>query len=156
MAKAKPAKSVRPKPAKAVPAATTTAAPKAAKPAPAPKTKAAAKARTKPVTPTTSAKAATLDAAALSALASFARGYLHQDLTAEYADAPGATVAFCLEASAEERAALAADLARLIDGARGWPPATLARFFTNELRAAWTPSSLADVHTLADVVRGMS
>lgn len=146
MAKAKPTKPAKPSKAAKV------AKPKAAPPRPpkkaAPSRAAKASARDK--------KAEGLDASSLPTLSAFARGYLHQDLTAEYADAAGAAAAFCLDATPAECAALADDLARLLDAAREWPTPHLAGYFTNELGAAWAPASRADLETLAAVVRGMA
>jgi hypothetical protein len=94
-----------------------------------------------------------LDARSLTALVDFARGYLHQDVIAEHGSANGAAAAFCEDASDDERRRLAEDLLRLSDAARGWPAATLARFFADELGAAWTPATLSDIHALEAIVR---
>ena len=80
-------------------------------------------------------------------LATFARGYLHQDLALETRNARGAVAAFSADSPAD-RAALAADLARTIESARGWPASRLRRFFSVELGAAWTPDSIEDLEAL--------
>lgn len=90
----------------------------------------------------------------LPALAAFARAYLHEDVLAEHGDAGGAAAAFARDAADEERLALAADLERLIRAVRAWPAARLARYFDAELRAAWSPESLAELETMIARLRG--
>jgi hypothetical protein len=82
------------------------------------------------------------------ALAAFARGYLHQDVIAEYGSAAGAATAFAEDASDEERRALIADLERLAHALDGKQATQLGRYFTEELRAAWAPASAADLRSL--------
>jgi len=82
------------------------------------------------------------------ALAAFARGYLHQDVIAEYGSATGAATSFAEDASDEERRALIADLERLAHALDGKPAMPLGRYFTEELRAAWAPASVADLRSL--------
>ena len=84
----------------------------------------------------------------LPALAAFARGYLHEDVIAEYGNAVDAAAAFAEDASAEERRQLAADLERLAQALDGKPALQLAHYFNEELRAAWTPASAADIRSL--------
>jgi len=87
-------------------------------------------------------------AAALPTLAAFARGYLHEDVIAEHGSAPDAAAAFARDASPDERRRLAEDLERLARALDGQPPARIARYFTEELRASWTPSTAADLRLL--------
>jgi hypothetical protein len=94
-----------------------------------------------------------LDAATLPALAEFARAYLHEDVVAEHGSAAGAAAAFRRDASPDEQRQLAGDLARLLDAARTWSADRLVRFFSDDLRAAWTPGSLSDVRALAASAR---
>src|SRR6185295_6893148 len=49
------------------------------------------------------------DGKQFTALAEFARGYLHEDVIEEYGSAAGAASAFCADASADECRALADD-----------------------------------------------
>ncbi|MEO8071239.1 MAG: contact-dependent growth inhibition system immunity protein [Acidobacteriota bacterium] len=86
------------------------------------------------------------------ALVGFARGYLHQDVSAEHGDAVAAARAFCAEATPGERHALAADLTRLVARANGWPATTLRDFFATTLRSAWTPRSVAELRAIETVV----
>jgi hypothetical protein len=94
-----------------------------------------------------------LDPRQLAAVAGFVRGYLHEDVLAEHGSAARAAAAFCEDATPEERSRLADGLARLVEVARAWPPARLARFFTRELGAAWTPDSLDAVRELEAIAR---
>ena len=87
-------------------------------------------------------------AADLPALAAFVRGYLHEDVIAEYGSAPDAATAFAHDASPEERRLLADDLDRLAHAFQGQPVGRLSRYFTEELRASWTPSTVADLRLL--------
>jgi hypothetical protein len=146
MAKAKPTKPAKPSKTAKVAKAKTTSPRPPKKAAPPRGAKASALGK----------KVEGLDAGSLPTLSAFARAYLHQDLTAEYADAAGAAAAFCLDATPVECAALAHDLARLLAAAQDWPAPQLARYFTHDLGAAWAPSSSADLDTLAAVVRGMA
>jgi hypothetical protein len=84
----------------------------------------------------------------LPALAAFARGYLHQDVIAEYGSAVGAVAAFAEDASGDERRQLEADLERLLRALEGRSATTVARYFGDELGAAWVPASVADVRAL--------
>lgn len=89
----------------------------------------------------------------LPALAAFARGYLHQDVIAEYGSAVNAAAAFTEDASDEERRGLLDDLERLTHAADGKSASQVARYFTDELRAAWTPTSLADLRSLIAAIK---
>jgi hypothetical protein len=82
------------------------------------------------------------------ALAAFARAYLHQDVIVESGSATGAATAFAEDASDEERRALIADLEKLVHALDAKPAAQLGRYFTEELRAAWAPASVADLRSL--------
>ena len=86
------------------------------------------------------------------ALADFARGYLHQDLLVEHGSAIEAARAFGRDASADERRALAADLTRVAAAAAHWRASRLERWFRDELRAAWTPSSVAELELIRQAV----
>ncbi len=84
----------------------------------------------------------------LPALAPFARGYLHQDVIAEYGTAVDAAAAFAEDASNEERRQLIDDLERLARALDGKSASQVARYFTDQLRAAWAPTSAADLRAL--------
>jgi hypothetical protein len=84
-------------------------------------------------------------------LASFAAGYLHQDLLPEYGDVLRALAAFYQDASAEERAALVRELEQVQSASRRWLPAQLAHFFRSELQSAWTPKNREDLDRLLTV-----
>ena len=71
------------------------------------------------------------------ALRAFARAYLHEDFVREYGSAVHAVHAFAADASMQERADLAADLAGLAAKAADWPADRLRAFFTDALGAAW-------------------
>jgi contact-dependent growth inhibition (CDI) system CdiI-like immunity protein len=85
------------------------------------------------------------------ALAGFARAYLHQDVLIEHGSAAEAVRAFCRDSTGPEQAALTSDFARLIAAAADWPPAVLARWFRENLGAAWSPDSFDDVAELGAV-----
>jgi hypothetical protein len=87
-------------------------------------------------------------ASELPALAAFARGYLHQDLVVEYGNAVGAAAAFAEDASGEERRQLIEDLERLAHALDGKSASQVARYFSQELRAAWAPASAAEIRSL--------
>jgi hypothetical protein len=87
-------------------------------------------------------------ASQLPALAAFARGYLHQDLIAEYGSAAGAAAAFAADAAGDERQDLIENLERLAAALDGKSASQVSRYFTEELRAAWAPDSAADVRAL--------
>jgi hypothetical protein len=84
----------------------------------------------------------------LPALVAFARAYLHEDVIVEHGTAAEAAAAFARDASPDERRQLVDDLNRLARALDGRPADRVARFFTDELRAAWTPTSIADLHSL--------
>lgn len=93
-------------------------------------------------------------AADLPALTAFARGYLHEDVNIEYGSGLDAATAFVNDASAEERRQLIDDLERVVRACEGrGAKARIARFFTEELRASWTPATLADLRALIARIR---
>lgn len=92
-------------------------------------------------------------AADLPALAAFARGYLHEDLLVEHGSAVHAAAAFARDASPDERRQLVDDLDRLLRAFHGRPASRLAKFFTDELRAAWAPTSVDDLQSLIAQLR---
>jgi hypothetical protein len=89
----------------------------------------------------------------LDALSTFARGYLHEDVIAEYGSAIGAARAFAADASADDRRRLAAALEALARAVHGRPPATLQRFLSRQVRSAWSPRNAEELRTLAAAVR---
>ena len=93
-------------------------------------------------------KGVTLSPDDVPALREFARGYLHEDLFAEHASVTDAVRAFEADASVEERKALAADLIRLSKASADWPDGALARWFREELGAAWAPESHMELEAL--------
>ena len=97
----------------------------------------------------TRGKGVTLSPDDVPALREFARGYLHEDLFAEHGGVADAVRAFEADASVEERKALAVDLARLAKASVDWPDGALARWFREELGAAWAPRSAAELAALA-------
>jgi len=92
------------------------------------------------------------DGKQFTALAEFARGYLHEDVIEEYGSAAGAASAFCADASADECRALADDLNQLAERASARQPRNLARFFSR-LGAAWSPETLDELREMAAIVR---
>ena len=86
------------------------------------------------------------------ALRAFARAYLHEDFTREYGSAVHAVHAFAADASVQERAELAADLAGLAATAADWPADRLRAFFTDTLGAAWAAPTADVVLQMADAV----
>jgi FMN phosphatase YigB (HAD superfamily) len=94
-----------------------------------------------------------LRAADLPALAAFARGYLHEDLLVEHGSATNAAAAFARDASPDERRQLVDDLEQLLRAFEGRHASRVAKFFSDELRAAWTPASLDDVQALLAFLR---
>ena len=92
-----------------------------------------------------------LSARDVPALAGFARAYLHQDVLIEHGSAAEALRAFCRDSTGPEQAALTSDFARLIAAAADWPAHALARWFRDDLGAAWSPDSFDDVVELGAV-----
>jgi CdiI immunity protein len=88
-------------------------------------------------------------AADLPALTAFARGYLHEDVHAEYGSGLDAASAFVGDASPEELRQLIDELERVARAFTGrGAQRRIARFFTADLRASWTPATSADLHAL--------
>ncbi len=87
------------------------------------------------------------------ALSDFAKGYLHEDFIQEHGTALDAVDAFSRDATANERAQLARELASLIDRARGLPFATLRTFVTTELGSGWQPRAVTDFTDMLDVLK---
>jgi len=94
-------------------------------------------------------------AADLPALAAFARAYLHEDVLAEHGSALDAATAFAHDASADERRQLIDDLERVAHAIADRPASRLKRFFTHDLRAAWTPETIDDVRSLIARLRAI-
>jgi hypothetical protein len=89
----------------------------------------------------------------LPALAAFARGYLHEDVIVEHGSGPDAVAAFARDASADERRQLIEELERLARALEGKPAASVSRFFTDTLRASWTPTTIDDLRSLIARIR---
>ena len=89
----------------------------------------------------------------LPALTAFARGYLHEDVLAEHGTPEAAASAFARDASPDERHQLIAELERLTTALAESPPNRLKRFFTHNLRAAWTPETVDDLRSLIARIR---
>ena len=94
-------------------------------------------------------KPPSLSADDVPALAEFARAYLHQDVLVEHGSAVEAVRAFCRDASMRETRALVVDLAHVITKAAEWQGDNLARWFRDDLGAAWGPDSFDDLVELA-------
>jgi len=94
-----------------------------------------------------------LDREHADALVEFARGYLHEDVLAEYGGGVAAAAAFAKESSFREQAQVAVALDIIALGAEDYPPARLARLFTRVLRCAWTPRSADELTAMAEAIR---
>ena len=94
-----------------------------------------------------------LDAAHRDALIAFVRGYLHQDVLAEYGSAEGAAHAFAEDASHAERQLVAEALEHLGSIVQLGMAPQIGRVFQDDLGSAWTPASGAEVLTLAKALR---
>lgn len=92
-------------------------------------------------------KSPTLTKTDVPMLVNVLRGYLHEDYEAEYGSAVSALRAFVDDASEDEVKALRADLARLIEDARGLTPLKLRRLVSS-LGGAWAPAKAAEVEAL--------
>ena len=91
---------------------------------------------------------------AYTALAQFARAYLHEDFIAEYGGAVDAARAFRAAATAAECRELAAELTRLAESSSDWPQAQLAAFITGDLGGAWANPSSSALRQMASVISG--
>jgi hypothetical protein len=88
-------------------------------------------------------------------LTAFVRAYLHEDVVAEHGTATGAADAFARDASSAERQALTRELERVVRALDTRPAAEVTRFFSDTLRAGWTPSSRQELRLLiAKLKRG--
>ncbi len=90
---------------------------------------------------------------ALPALASFLRGYLHQDYAEEHGSAEAAARAFREAASAEELEALEADLEAFARAVADLPFARVRRLLADELGSAWEPASRKELDGLSAALR---
>jgi hypothetical protein len=99
------------------------------------------------------AHAIALDRADTETLTPFVRAYLHEDHVVEYGNPINAAKAFAADASADERARVAAALDRLADAATGRSVVALRRFITHELHGAWRPALPVEIRALATTIR---
>ena len=81
-------------------------------------------------------------------LTAFVRAYLHEDVIAEHGSASAAMDAFAQDASAAERQALTRELERVARALARRSIAEMTDFFSDTLRAGWTPSSQHDLRQL--------
>jgi hypothetical protein len=89
-----------------------------------------------------------IPAPAFPALASFGRGYLHQDFLEEHGSPEAALEAFLADASPAEARRLAREWQDFAQRVRGRPPAVVRRLLATELGTAWSPRSAARVVAL--------
>jgi hypothetical protein len=82
------------------------------------------------------------------ALASFLRGYLHEDFATEHGSPAAAAAAFRQAATPTERRRLASDWARFRSGTQGLLFREVVRQLTQELGSAWAPRSWRALDTL--------
>src|SRR5271157_5774382 len=87
-----------------------------------------------------------ISAADFPALRSFLRGYFHQDMKDEYGSPAEAAREFCSDASAEERASVAAEWARFLDRTKGQPLDAINKILTGPLGSSY---SLTEEHLTA-------
>ena len=87
-------------------------------------------------------------ASELSNLTAFARAYLHEDVLAEYGSALAAADAFARDASSSECQAVTRELERVARALDGRSAAEMSEFFSEKLRAGWTPSSRQQLRQL--------
>jgi len=86
------------------------------------------------------------------ALKAFARGYLHEDYLQEHGSAKAAALAFCADASLEERRQVKRELLA-VSGEAQLPYHDAVKFFTHELKSAWQPASPAELEELLKILR---
>jgi len=79
---------------------------------------------------------------------------LHEDAILEHGTAAAAARAFRADASARERAAVAAEWRRFEHETRGWPIARVREQFTETLGAAWAPATRVALAALGRVLAG--
>ncbi len=89
-----------------------------------------------------------IPAPAFPALASFGRGYLHQDFLEEHGSPEAALEAFLADATPGEARRLAREWQDFALRLRGRPPAVVRRLLAAELGTAWSPRSGARVVAL--------
>ena len=88
-------------------------------------------------------------------LTAFVRAYLHEDVVAEHGSATAAAEAFARDASAAERQALTRELERVARALGTRTAAEVSDFFSDTLRAGWTPSSRQELRLIiATLKRG--
>lgn len=99
------------------------------------------------------ASAAPLRPADFAALASFFRGYLHEDFRQVHGSVSAAAAAFCADASTDERRQLAREFDMFARIGASRSVRDLRRFITRDLGSRWEPASRADIATLHDLIR---
>ena len=87
-------------------------------------------------------------ASELSNLTAFARAYLHEDVLAEYGSVTAAAAAFVRDASSSERQAVTRELERVARALNDRSAAEMSEFFSDTVRAGWTPSSRRQLRQL--------
>lgn len=87
------------------------------------------------------------------ALASFVRGYLHQDYPEVHGSVGVAAAAFCADANADERRQLAQELEALFATSAKWSLRDLRHFVTRDLASSWRPESRGELANLLDLIR---
>ncbi|MGB7219481.1 MAG: contact-dependent growth inhibition system immunity protein [Vicinamibacterales bacterium] len=101
----------------------------------------------------TTASPAPLRPADFAALASFLKGYLHEDFREVHGSVRAAAAAFCADANLDERRQLARELATLARIGANRPVRDLRRFITRDLGSRWEPASRSEISTLHDLIR---
>jgi hypothetical protein len=86
---------------------------------------------------------------AIDAVAPFARGYLHEDLRAEFGSAAAAAAAFAADASDAERARVRDGWDQILRWARTADRDALRGLFRDRLRCAWAPEAASDLDPIA-------
>jgi len=94
--------------------------------------------------------------AAFPALRAFCRGYLHEDFLEEHGSPEGAMRAFLAVASPVERKRLAREWRAFSGQARRAALPALRRSVSDELGAAWSPKSRAEMEAVFGLVEGPS
>ena len=87
------------------------------------------------------------------ALASFVRGYLHEDLPTVHGSVRAAAAAFCADASPDERRQLADEVAALMAIKGGSSVRNLRRFVSKDLGLSWRPKSREELAELVELMR---
>jgi CdiI immunity protein len=91
----------------------------------------------------------------LPALRNFVRGYFHQDMKDEYGSAKGALLAFCEDASANEKAALARDWSQLMAAEAGQPIEHLNQTLTQKLGSSYSVTA-DEVQQMTTILKALS